>query len=745
MPTYGWSSTRRLAQLTGDYDPDPGGLPLGIDGVSPHVNFTGPWGVEGVDLGANTEHAGKLFVFFGDVPQTGGRQWPPHDADLVAWIRKPDVWPGALRLEPVEKGGVFHPFSVRLNEPAAGDPATLVFGAQQHVFYRGRDGAINHCYWEPPNCLRHNQWSTLTSAPPSAGAPATMVTEGQQHVFYRGVDGNIEHLLWGEAAPDQVFHDQWTSRAGAPLAAGDPATIVTEGQQHVFYRGLDGNIEHLLWSAAAPDQVFHDQWTSRAGAPLAAGDPVTMVTEGQQHVFYRGLDGNIEHLLWSAAAPDRVFHDQWTSRAGAPLAKGDPATMVTERQQHVFYRGLDGNIEHLLWSAAAPDQVFHDQWTSRAGAPLAKGDPATTVTEGQQHVFYRGIDGNIEHLLWGVAAPDRVFHDQWTSRAGAPLAAGDPATMATQGQQHVFYRGVDGALNHVAWDEASAVFLHDQWTTLVPLGGETPTGAFSFNTRAFVFVWRGGASSLTSSSDPSAPAPFLWHFPLSRWGEVGHTAFLQVAPYVVVVNDELRSQIPEIPKNVSVGLIMFGHGLGQEGWGVYLAWMPLRSDRDPAREDVLYYQGPSRPWGPEQGLARRLFATRFGWSSLSVGRIPGKEDWIVVSQRTGVIKENRDNGTWDEPIVARIAATPWAIGDALEVPIFSPVREGARGRYMAQIPDAPWCQWAPSVHPSFAYGAYLIDYYTEWSARRRIATLVYLLSTGCPYQVQVMETQIVFK
>ena len=299
-----------------------------------------------------------------------------------------------------------------------------------------------------------------------------MVTDGQQHVVYRGLDGHIEHLWWSAAAPDEVFHDQWTSRATAPLAAGDPATMVTEGQQHVFYRGLDGHIEHLWWSAAAPDEVFHDQWTSRATAPLAAGDPATMVTEGQQHVFYRGLDGHIEHLWWNGAAPEHVLHDQWTSRASAPLAVGDPATMVTEGQQHVFYRSLDKNIEHLLWSVAAPARVFHDQWTSRAGAPLAAGDPATMVTRGQQHVFYRGLDGNIEHLLWTTAAPERVFHDQWTSRASAPLAAGDPATMVTDGQQHVFYRGLDGALDHIAWTEASAEFLHDQWTTLLSLSGE---------------------------------------------------------------------------------------------------------------------------------------------------------------------------------------------------------------------------------------------------------------------------------
>src|SRR5262245_7750988 len=36
----------RLAQLTGDYDPED----------KAHINYTGAWGVPGVDLGATTEH-----------------------------------------------------------------------------------------------------------------------------------------------------------------------------------------------------------------------------------------------------------------------------------------------------------------------------------------------------------------------------------------------------------------------------------------------------------------------------------------------------------------------------------------------------------------------------------------------------------------------------------------------------------------------------------------------------------------
>src|SRR5260221_507803 len=255
--------------------------------------------------------------------------------------------------------------------------------------------------------------------------------------------------------------DQWTLTAGAPVAAGDPVTMVTPDQQHpnqapqhIFYRGTDGTINHIYW-----DGSFHrDSWTAAAGAPPAAGDPVTMVTpnplrpnETQQHVFYRGTDGAINHVSW-----DGSFHrDTWTTVAEAPPAAGDPVTMVTpnpyrpnETQQHVFYRGTDGAINHIHWDGS----FHHDTWTTAAGAPPAAGDPATMVTPNQQHIFYRGTDGAINHIYW-----DGSFHrDTWTTAAWAPPAAGNPATMITPNQQHIFYRGTDGALNHILWQRRFA-------------------------------------------------------------------------------------------------------------------------------------------------------------------------------------------------------------------------------------------------------------------------------------------------
>lgn len=86
--------TERLAQLSGDYDPE----------NKPHINYTGSWGVRGVDLGANTEHCDpngqncKLYVFFGDVYHA----WT-QDGDLTAFTDSTNPEPNGFRLSPVMK------------------------------------------------------------------------------------------------------------------------------------------------------------------------------------------------------------------------------------------------------------------------------------------------------------------------------------------------------------------------------------------------------------------------------------------------------------------------------------------------------------------------------------------------------------------------------------------------------------------------------------------------------------------
>jgi len=98
------------------------------------------------------------------------------------------------------------------------------------------------------------------------------------------------------------------------------------------------------------------------------------------------------------------------------------------------------------------------------------------------------------------------------------------------------------------------------------------------------------------------------------------------------------------------------------------------------------------------------------------------------------------------PIIARVARAPWEILSATPLEVFNPVRDNALGRYMynANFPD--FNNLAASVptipHPGFPYGPYILNHYTAYDSTADIATIVYLMSTGKPYQVQVMRARI---
>src|ERR687885_1188169 len=82
------TSTQRICQMTGDYDPQ--GLP--------HINYTGQWGIEGTDLGISVEYQGKLFIFFGDVLSA-------DCADPIAYTTAIDPEPYGFQLQPILQNG----------------------------------------------------------------------------------------------------------------------------------------------------------------------------------------------------------------------------------------------------------------------------------------------------------------------------------------------------------------------------------------------------------------------------------------------------------------------------------------------------------------------------------------------------------------------------------------------------------------------------------------------------------------
>jgi hypothetical protein len=389
---------------------------------------------------------------------------------------------------------------------ARGDVVTMCDQDQQHVFYRGTDGSIQHIFWDGPvNMPFRDSWTERTQAPPAAGNPATLVTGTQQHVFYRAADGSVQHIFW-DGPSRQLFRDSWTARTAAPAAAGDPATMRTPDteqptQQHVFYRSADGSIQHIFFDVPT-NQLLRDDWTDRTHAPGAAGGPATMVTPSsdqptQQHVFYRAHDGSVQHIFWDAPT-NQLFRDSWTERTGAPAAAGDPATMRTPGQQHVFYRAADGSIQHIFFDEPT-NQLLHDDWTARTGAPAAAGDPATMLTPSldqptQQHVFYRAHDGSVQHIFWD-APTQQLARDSWTQLTGAPGAVSDVATLMTKAnsgpsERHVFYRTAVGSIEHLFLEEGTGRLFRDDWTARVhaPAADGKPATMASSNPLPFDFT-----------------------------------------------------------------------------------------------------------------------------------------------------------------------------------------------------------------------------------------------------------------
>ena len=288
------------------------------------------------------------------------------------------------------------------------------------------------------------------------------------------------------------------------------------------------------------------------------------------------------------------------------------------------------------------------------------------------------------------------------------------------------------------------------------LQNDTPTGAFSYDGKVYVFfAWhdlskpdRPFHSSLASSPDPSRPGPFEWIAHLSP-------KFSQVAPWVIT-----NSQVAGLPSTNGDGLILFGQGAMPDGHGgVYLAWVPLQPSLDPDLSGIRYYAsapGATRQWTTNEAGATPLFRTRWSWSSLSVGRIAVTGQWILLYQRTA-----RPEAP-EESIVARIARTPLDFPDPTEegeIPIFTPSRDGAYrvvaadgtvlNRGFMHRERSPVADGLDRLPPTiggngFAYGAYLLNRYTRWDAATRTLTVYFLMSTGMPYQVQLMRSRIRF-
>jgi hypothetical protein len=259
---------------------------------------------------------------------------------------------------------------------------------------------------------------------------------------------------------------------------------------------------------------------------------------------------------------------------------------------------------------------------------------------------------------------------------------------------------------------------------LGPLGNvETPTGAFSFDGRCYVFSVGHSfrpISYLTSSAEPDRDKPFQLDYEFSR------RKFMQIAPWVID-----NAEHPGMPATTGNAVVMIGHGDYPEG--MHLAWMPLEKGQSPEKRRLLFFSGNKGRevfWSPNENDALPVFdRPPIGYTSVSLGWLRGAEKWILVyvkGKGPGDPNPHRDPLG---PIVARLSSD--LFNWSPEVAIFDPVEDFALKELMGWDNNESW-----------AYGGFLLDRFQSWNEDLGRATIVFLMSLFKPYQVQLMKCQL---
>jgi hypothetical protein len=727
-----WRSTERIAQMTGSYDPE----------GKAHFRDTSLWRVPGTDLGANTVLGDRTFIFFGDVPTGGDGVWPPQNSDFVAFVEDVPM-PGGARVATARQaddqvdaffigadGGLYVSWvtgagvwqgPLRVSRTNVAPPGAAVATGRQSVdqldvFFIGRDGALYVAWvigggvWQGPARI-----SRRGVAEPGGYLAAERQTDDQLTVVYIG--------------RDQRLNVQWVVGGGVwqgPVAVS-PNPVAPPGAGITAFRQQD---DLLTVAFFGHDRRLNVQWVVGGGvwggpvpvSPNPVAPPGSCLTafrqlEDQVTVAFIGSDGKL-NVHWVEGAGTWQGPVPVSPNPIAQPGAGITAAPQLPGQWTVAYLGVNGEmlvqwvVGGGVWQGPVPVTPGH---VGPAGGPISaimQRDDLMTVVHGGA-----GDELNVEFVVGGGVW-------QGPFRINPPMVNLWPVL------------GADGAFQPFTLREGQRTWL---------LGSDaTPTGAFTFDDRVFVFVLdvEGGnlVSSLTQSRSPGDGVPFDVVFQLSNSldGPAGER-FWQVAPCVVS-----RDDVPGLRVEGAEGAVLVGQGashLGAQPWSAfYLAWLPLTRGQDPDVASIRFYTGAGGVnWSPSEADARPLFLTTWGWASLSLCHVGGK--WVLLYHRAGT---RDDTAAHDAPIVARIADTPWDLAVAREVVVHDPVRDHALGNYMYRpgLPDPNDLEHAggPIIHhPSFLYGPHVLRRYTEIRGNSELV-LHYLVSTGWPYQVQLMRT-----
>jgi hypothetical protein len=645
------------------------------------------------------------------------------------------------------------PQTVADNLPASEDAHSAAVhypvGETLEVFVVGNDGGI-YGLWKAPHVQHLWQLpfrlANATNLAP-AGSPLTTVhyPVGETlEVFVVGNDGGI-YGLWKAPHVQHLWQPPFPLANAinlAPRGASLSAVYYPPGETLELFFVDNWGALTLLWKHKNEGWQGPIRLSRNDFAP--PGAPVTAVyyPSGETlEVHLVGLDGR----LWVAW---KDHNGPWTGLLH-PLTNFDvlaPMTPLTStfypvnEQLEVFVGDVTWFVR-VLWK-------HHNRSWAPCLAPLGPRSGVTYVPAAYTRRIAQ-VTGTYDFISAGVRGVDLG------------------ASANHRGTHYVFFGDVpQSGLNDCPAHDADAVaWVRDlspngislevvrsgqcftpftirkpTGSLLVPLTGQTPTGAFSDDGFAYVFVLVADGdpwpvvSYLTRTEDPASGQPYDEVF---RWSE---SKFWQVAPKVVD-----NSLVPGLPSKSGRGVVMLGGGVVEIGGddAVHLAWMPLEPGRPPRVANICYYRGETGWSAPgDHASATPLWRLLPGYTSISMTFVSGAQRWLALYSNALVDAKARIYRPLGA-VVARTAPTPMGPWSD-ETPVFDPCREGAFGTFMHWPDLDDLDQSDPSGllgDTGWAYGAFILEPLTQWHSEDQTVTLHYLLSTSRPYQVQHMSSR----
>jgi hypothetical protein len=590
-----------------------------------------------------------------------------------------------------------------------------------HVLWREPDDAG----WRGPAPIAAGQMP----APPGAAMATAAFPGDDNFLFYVDDAGAL-------TAARVVGYEAWrqperVSVVGlAPRGAGVAAVAESPDRIVAFVIGRDGALrafrrERSDASWPQPLQLTVPDFAKSGGAVSAA-----MQASDLAVVAFEGIDAR-PYICWAVGGgawqgPARI---SW-SRMGAPYVQSTGDSQATGTSSFVPRTALV-EASRARGDTVRIAQLTGLEWPEEANIPTrnplrgwgGKGVDLGANTEHAGRLFFFFGDVTLPEGVYLndnlYADPDQYppFDGDLTAFTDARFVDGDGFSLSA-----VTRHGLRPA-SQVGEISPFHPFAAER---IGPLGsGETPTGAFSYAGRCYVFACVGGYGALcylTSTDRPDAPVGFRMH------GTFSKQKFLQVAPWVVKNSEHVG-----LPSSNGDGVVLVAGGDAAPGdMGVFLAWMPLDPSRGPDLRNLLFYAGRQDDrvrWSPREEHARKVFepSPPPGYTSVALARLEGPRKWMLMYH---LARPNNPSAG----IVARFSDD--LFGWSNEVSLFDPRVDA----------DATIAAVFAKDSKTSVYGAFPLNRFTQWCPSTGIVTVYYLMSVFLPlYQVHVMRSRVKLK